>query len=126
MTANYSNLLHKRSRDSALGYPAQALARSQEAVTLAQQRAHPFSLAFALTLTAQFHQFRREECLTQERAEVAISLAKEQGFPYWMAISAILHGWALAHQGQLKEGIEQMTQGLRAYRATGAVALQPC
>jgi predicted ATPase len=25
----------------------------------------------------------------------------------------------------VKEGIEQMTQGLRAYRATGAVALQP-
>src|SRR5215813_876864 len=42
-----------------------------------------------------------------------------------MAVSALLHGWAWAHQGQVKEGIEQMTQGLRAYRATGAVALQP-
>jgi class 3 adenylate cyclase/predicted ATPase len=109
-----------------LGYPAQGLARSQEAVTLAQQRAHPFSLAFALSLTAQFHQIRREERLTQERAEVALSLAKEQGFPYWMAVSSLMRGWALAHQGQVKEGIEQMTQGLRAYRATGAVALQPC
>jgi len=108
------------------GYPAQGLARSQEAVTLAQQRAHPFSLAFALSLTAQFHQSRREERLTQERAEVALSLAKEQGFPYWMAVSYLMRGWALAHQGQMKEGIEQMTQGLRAYRATGAVALQPC
>jgi predicted ATPase len=28
----------------------------------------------------------------------------------------------LAHQGQVKEGIEQMTQGLRAYRATGAAS----
>jgi predicted ATPase len=26
----------------------------------------------------------------------------------------------VAHQGQVKEGIEQMTQGLRAWRATGA------
>jgi class 3 adenylate cyclase/predicted ATPase len=108
-----------------LGYPDQGLTQSHEAVTLAQQRAHPFSLAFAVSLTAQFHQFRREERLTQERAEVALSLAKEQGFPYWMAVSALLRGWALAHQGQVKEGIEQMTQGVRAYRATGAVALQP-
>src|SRR5262249_36352195 len=39
-------------------------------------------------------------------------------FPLWVAYSAILHGWALAHQGQAKEGIEQMHQGLRAFRAT--------
>src|SRR5262249_7179648 len=31
-----------------LGYPDQALGRSQEAVTLAQQRGHPFSLGYAL------------------------------------------------------------------------------
>jgi predicted ATPase len=109
-----------------LGYPNQGLARSQEAVTLAQQHAHPFSLAFALILTAQFHQIRREERLTQERAEATITLATEQGFPNWMAVSSVMRGWALAHQEQVKEGIEQMTQGLRAYRATGAVALQPC
>jgi class 3 adenylate cyclase/predicted ATPase len=109
-----------------LGYPDQGLARSHEAVTLAQQSAHPFSLAFALSLTAQFHQLRREGRAVQEHAEAALSLAKEQGFPYWMAVGSLMRGWALAHQGQVKEGIEQMTQGLRAYRATGAVALQPC
>src|SRR5262245_34765378 len=69
------------------------------------------------TVTAQFHQFRREMRVAQERAEAAIRLAKEQGFPYWMAYGSIMWGWALAHQGQVKEGIEQMTQGLRAYRA---------
>ena len=42
-----------------LGYPDQGLTRSQEAVTLAQQIAHPFSLGFALA-AAMFHQFRRE------------------------------------------------------------------
>src|SRR5437899_2618467 len=38
------------------GYPAQGLVRSHEAVTLAQQIAHPFSLSFALSLAAGFHQ----------------------------------------------------------------------
>jgi predicted ATPase len=67
-----------------------------------------------------FHQLRREERCTQERAEAAMSLAKEQGFPYWMAISSILRGWALAQQGQGKEGIKQINQGMMDYRATGA------
>ena len=59
-----------------------------------------------------FHQFRREGRAAQERAEAAISLATEQGFPHWMAYGAILRGWALAQQGQAQEGIEQITQGL--------------
>jgi hypothetical protein len=36
-----------------LGYPDPGLARSQEAVTLARQIAHPYSLAFALSFAAR-------------------------------------------------------------------------
>ena len=68
-----------------LGYPDQGLARNQEAVTLAQQSAHPFSLGFALSVAAMFHQFRREGRAAQERTEAAIRLATEQGFPLWVA-----------------------------------------
>jgi predicted ATPase len=108
-----------------LGYPEQALARSQEAVTLAQQSAHPLSLSFVLTFTAMVHQLRREMPAAQEYAESAISLATEQGFPLWVAFSSILRGWALAHLGQAQEGIEQIHQGLTAFRATGAEILRP-
>jgi predicted ATPase len=114
-----------------LGYPAQGLTRSHEAVTLAQQSARPFSLGLVLSFTAIFHAFRREVRLTQERAEAAIRLAEEQGFPQLkdvpstMVHPSILRGWALAHQGQAKEGIAQLTEGLRAYRATGAATWRP-
>jgi predicted ATPase len=108
-----------------LGYPDQGLARTQEAVTLAQQSAHPFSLGFALCLTAVCHQFRREVRCTQEGAEAAMSLAMEQGFPLWVAYSAILRGWALAQQGQAQDGIAQISQGLTAWRTTGAEILRP-
>jgi class 3 adenylate cyclase/predicted ATPase len=103
-----------------LGYPDQGLAQSQQAVTLAQQSANPFSLSSALCTAACFHQCRREVRAAQEYAESGISLATEQGFPYWRAFSSILRGWALVQQGQAKEGIEQMIQGLVAHRATGA------
>jgi predicted ATPase len=108
-----------------LGYPDQALARNDEAATLAQQITHPLSLCFALSAAAMFHHFRHEARCTQERAEAAIRLATEQGFLVWMAFSSILRGWALAHQGHAQEGIEQMQQGLRAYRATGAEIARP-
>src|SRR5262249_17509578 len=68
---------------------------------------------------------RREGRATQERAGAAMSLATEQGFPYWMAFGSILGGWALAQQGQAKEGIEQITLGLTAYRATGGEIMRP-
>jgi predicted ATPase len=103
-----------------LGYPDQGLARSQEAVTLAQHSGHPFSLGFALCWAGVFHQWRREVRAVHERAEAACSLAMAQGFPSWMAQGAILRGWALAQQGQAQEGIAQIAQGLRAFRATGA------
>jgi class 3 adenylate cyclase/predicted ATPase/energy-coupling factor transporter ATP-binding protein EcfA2 len=107
-----------------LGFPDQGLARSDAAVTLVQQSAHPFSLGFVLNAATICYQFRHEARCTQDRAEAAIRLATEQGFPYWRARGAMLRGWALAHQGQAQEGIEQITQGLRAHRATGAELLR--
>jgi predicted ATPase len=61
----------------------------------------------------------------QEHAEAAISLTTEQGFPSWMAWGALLRGWALAQQGQAQVGLEQMTQGLMTYRATGTELVRP-
>jgi predicted ATPase len=108
-----------------LGYPDQGLARSQEALTLAQQVAHAYSLNYALNAAAWFYQFRREERAAQEHAEAAINIATDQGFPFWMTMGAILRGWTLAQQGQAQEGIEQLHQGLRAYGATGAELGRP-
>jgi DNA-binding winged helix-turn-helix (wHTH) protein/tetratricopeptide (TPR) repeat protein len=87
-----------------LGYPDQALKRSHEALTLAQGLSHPYSLSFALNFAAALHCFCREERLTQERAEAAMTLSTEQGFPLWLAMGTILRGWALAEQGQGEEG----------------------
>jgi predicted ATPase len=108
-----------------LGYPAQGVVRIYEAVTLAQQVAHPFSLAYALGIAAVFHQCCREWQTVQEHTEAAINIAKEQGFPFWVALGSMLRGWALAHQGEAKEGIEQIHQGLTTYTTTGSEMLRP-
>jgi predicted ATPase len=108
-----------------LGYPDQALQRSHEALTLAQELAHPFSLAYALNSATVVHQFRREGQATQARAEVLHALAGEQGFALWLALGTVLRGWALAEQGQSNAGVLQMREGMAAYRATGAEVDRP-
>ena len=108
-----------------LGYPDQSLEKIREALTLAQELSHPYSLAMALNLTALLHQFRREGQASQERAEEAITLSIEQGFPLWLAQGTIQRGWALTEQGQGEDGIAQMRQGLDAWQATGAEIEQP-
>jgi predicted ATPase len=108
-----------------LGYPDQALARSQEAVALAEGLSHPFSLALALGSAALCHLFRREEQVARERAEAVVRLSTEQGFPFWLAWGTIVRGWALAEQGQVEEGIAQMQQGLAAFQAMGVELFRP-
>jgi predicted ATPase len=108
-----------------LGYPDQAMKRSHEAITLAQDLVHPFSLAWALNWAATLHQLRREGQAAQERAEAVIALSIEQGFVQQSAEGTMFRGWVLAEQGQIEEGIAQMRQGLAAYRATGTELERP-
>jgi TOMM system kinase/cyclase fusion protein len=108
-----------------LGYPAQALQRIQEALSLAQELSHPYSLAFALALGSRLYQLRREGPAAQAQAEASIRLCAEQGFAQFLSQGTILRGWALAAQGQEPEGIIQMHQGLTAWRTTGAELVRP-
>jgi predicted ATPase len=104
-----------------LGHPDQAQRRAHEALTLARDLSHPFSLAATLVyVTITYSLIRREGHAIRERAEAAVALASEQGFPQWLALGTFLRGWALAAQGLDEEGFTQMRQELAAFRATGA------
>jgi predicted ATPase len=93
-----------------LGYPAQALERSCEAIALAQELAHPYSLAYALYFATQLHCLRREAPTAQARAEALIALARRQDFPARGVRGIVLRGWALAAQGLCAEGIARRQQ----------------
>jgi predicted ATPase len=108
-----------------LGYPSQALQKSREAITLARELSHSYSLALALYVAAELHRYRREAEIAHERAEAAMALGTEHGFAQILARGTILRGWALVEQGQGEAGIAQMRQGIAAHQATGAeVGLQ--
>jgi len=108
-----------------LGYPAQALERSHEAIALAQELAHSYSLAYALYFATVLHCLRRETPAAQAQAEALIALARQQEFPTRGVRGTVLRGWALAARGQSTEGMAQICQGMDAQRSMGAWLQRP-
>jgi predicted ATPase len=102
-----------------LGYPDQALQRSQEALKLTRETSHPMTSAVALLFAATLYQYRREGQRALEWSEAALALAHEQGFAQRLAEATIQRGWGLVEQGQEEAGIAQIRQGLAALRVTG-------
>ncbi|MDQ4076490.1 MAG: AAA family ATPase [Chloroflexota bacterium] len=107
-----------------LGYPDRALARIHEALNLAHDLAHSFSLAHAQEQAASLHQHRREPQAVQERAEATITLATQHGYPYRIGTGKILRGWAMTAQGH-EEGIAELRDGLATCQATGVTIDHP-
>jgi predicted ATPase len=103
-----------------LGYPDQALAMSREAVSLARRLAHPFSIAQALVYSTFVHQCRREAQFIPELAEEAKALAVKHGFRFWLAEATMSGGWAMAVQGEVTQGLENLQNGISDFLATGA------
>jgi len=105
------------------GLSAQAVRRSQEALALAQELAHPQSLAVAQHFAAYLHYRRREAPAVQ--AQALLTLAAAQRFPLWAGIGTCWRGWALAVQGQGETGLAQLHEGMAAVLATGETLTQP-
>jgi predicted ATPase len=93
-------------------------------LTLVQQHEHDYSLALARCHIATMYQVSGDFSAMQEMATAAMALATEKGFPYCLACSTIQYGWARAMQTRGREGIEQLSQGIAAYQATGAALWQ--
>src|SRR5260370_25598489 len=96
---------------------------SHRALALAHELPHPYNLAMALTWASQLYQLRREEQLTQERAEKVVNLAAEQQFPHWLAWGTIFLGWAQVRQGHAEDEIGRMRRGFETWGATAARTL---
>ncbi len=115
-------LLAHSSRDLfILGYPAQALARSREALSGARQLG-PHSIAFALNLAAEVHRYLGDEPKARESTEALAALASERGFLLWSAQAVFLRGQALVAEGQVEEGIVELRRGAALVETTGTVA----
>ena len=108
-----------------LGYPDQAQLWRTESLQLAQELNHPYSLAWALYIDSVISQFLHDWPAAQSKAEAALAICREHGFPYILAMCTIHRGWALIEQGAPEEGVAELRHGLNLHQATGAAVVRP-
>jgi class 3 adenylate cyclase/predicted ATPase len=102
-----------------LGFPDEALARSNAAIAEARRLAHPPSLASSLSLGAVLLLLVGDNVALGARADQLVAVAAEQGFSHWRAQGAIYRGWVKVMNGEVTEGISLLRSGSAAYRVTG-------
>jgi predicted ATPase len=108
-----------------LGYPDQALARSDAAIAEARKLTHPPSLAVSLALGARLLLLIGDNAVRGGWVDQLVAVTTDQGFPYWGSVGTISRGWVEAKNGDVAEGTSFMRSGLAAYRATGAQLWMP-
>lgn len=108
-----------------LGYPDQSLARVTEALTLAQNLAQPYSIAFAHYMTSVVHLLRGDPARALESAERSLEMSREQRFSLYVLLSTISRGRALGELGQLREAVTQIQMGIAEGRRTGVGFMLP-
>jgi predicted ATPase len=108
-----------------LGYADQAAAQMDLALTRAGAIKYPFSQAFAASLCAWQHHFRRQPAVVRKYAEEALGLSAEHSLGQWVPVGLILKGWALAEEGETAEGTKCLRSGLDLFERTGAELNRP-
>jgi hypothetical protein len=108
-----------------LGYPDQALTRSNAAISEARKLARQQFLAVSLVVGTRVLSLLGDNAALAERADQLVAVATEQGFSQWRAQGAIYRGWAKVKNGEVAEGAALLRTGSAAYRATGAQLFVP-
>jgi predicted ATPase len=101
-----------------LGFPQQALQRSQASLALAREKAHAFSTADVLCFAGcLFNAMRQNAPALKESAEELMRLSQQIGFVTWLGVGTCYWGEALARLGQAQEGIAQIHKGMAVRRS---------
>jgi class 3 adenylate cyclase/predicted ATPase len=103
-----------------LGYPDQALAQSNAAISEARRLAHPPSLAASLSIGARLLSLVGDTGVHGEWVDQLVAVTKEQGFAQWRSNGAIYLGWVTVKNGDVTGGMSLLRSGSSALRATGA------
>lgn len=95
-----------------LGYPDQALSRSQEALSLARELSHSYSLAMVIVYNAFYHCFCQEVQKAKELSEELIELSIKQRFPIFLRLGTVISCWAMGMHRKDMESVSEMQQAI--------------
>jgi len=105
-----------------LGYSDQALEKMQQAVAMARNLSHPFTLAWVLKSAGELNWRRGEMLAAQGLWDETFTLCTQQGFTPLLQSASLLLGFALVEQGRGEEGIAKVHNAL--YSMTDTLILE--
>jgi DNA-binding winged helix-turn-helix (wHTH) protein/predicted ATPase len=107
-------------RASALmGRTEDAIRASDDAIALARDLQHPFSLAFAYVFASAAAQACRQTDRVRDHAAAAAVIARDQDFRLLLAWSSAFEGWAAAMEGSRQEALSRIVDAMTDARNTG-------
>jgi tetratricopeptide (TPR) repeat protein len=114
-------LCYKAFSEWHLGEIASCKTKLDEAISLAKELKDMHALAGALGWAAGLAATERNPAEVDRLASDLIELSRRHDFLRWQAIGTVHRGWARSASGNTAEGIPCIEQGIRDFRATGAV-----
>jgi predicted ATPase len=108
-----------------LGDAEEANDLAAQALTLAEELAHPFSVAYALTFVTWLAIDAHDDRRARELAQRLAGLADDQRIGYLQPMGTFLRGWILVADGRPEDGIAMMEEGLVPYRRSGQPLYMP-
>src|ERR1700730_1721163 len=108
-----------------LGYPDQSLSRLSNALALAQDLGHPYTVAFAHYMTSVVHLLRGDAARAFESAEKSFEMSQEQRFSLYVILSRISRSRAVGDLGRLGEARAEIALGIDEARRNGVGVMLP-
>jgi predicted ATPase len=108
-----------------LGEIASSEATMDQATSLAKELNDTHTLAVALFWALMLGHLEGNPAEVAHLASDLIELSTRQNFAFWLPGGEILRGWARSASSETGEGIACIEDGIRDYRATGAMLRMP-
>ena len=108
-----------------LGYPDRADEYVRRALALAEEIAHPPTVAHALNYGILCQQLRRDAATVRSWGERLASLAAEHGLALFAATAISARGWTLANDGRVTSSLAELRRGLDGCIGLGMRLFEP-
>jgi tRNA A-37 threonylcarbamoyl transferase component Bud32/predicted ATPase len=96
-----------------------------EAISLSKELNDMHGLASTIYHAASIAYFERDPAEVDRLASELIELSTRHNFAFWLAPGEVLRGWSRSASGNTAEGLAWIEDGIRDWRATGAILLVP-
>ena len=108
-----------------LGHPDQSLSRVSEALALAEDLGHPYTVAFAYYMASVVHLLRGDASRAFEAAGKSLETSQEQRFSLYGILARISQGRAIGDLGRPEEGRTEIARGIEEARRNGVGFMAP-